>query len=737
MTNEICLNCFKMKGHYEVCPHCGWVEGSPPEQAFHLHPGVTLSNRYIIGTVTGFGGFGTIYKAWDAQLGTVVAIKEFYPAGLVSRVPGTKEAVIFSGDKKENYMQAKGRFLSEAKSLAMFNKNPSIVNVYNFFEENNTAYIVMEYLDGLALRDYLTQQGGKLTVEESLEIVRPVMDALIAIHEKGIVHRDIHPGNIFITANRRVKLLDFGAARLSTGEDEATLTVVVTQGYASPEQYRTKSKQGPFTDVYGLGATLFKMITGVLPEEALDRQVKDNLKKPSELGADVTENLNRATMKAMALKPEIRFQKVADFRDAVFKNSKIDYPEIEYKKRRTRRGIMIAGVMAVLAVLIVTVSLYSTVLRPIPTLDNTVIHEDTINVWVPVSDDEEIQEIQSEAWLGIIERFQGRNEQLTVNIEMIPSSEYAERIGAASGADQPTLYILDGLEGYSAGDFHKLELLYNSLNPEEYLFVDKFETLYPYGSMMPLGFKVYTLYGNDEVAKTMGKGIPAAITDLEELFDEGNSVQITREDISGFLLLYGAEVDARGGVTFGDELVEAVIALKQSYDEQEVDLNLPPLDAMIENELLYLFADSTEIRIMQNALPGYLSIIDIEDNEEFAGEFSDVWVVSGSGVVSTNQKNAAMLFIAYLLNDLSQDEFYLQQDAAAPINRVIFEQFISQDKNPDFDYLSGRTESIRFVGENILWLKAFGNAVYYEILMQDVTEEEIRTFLEGYGKQEG
>jgi len=729
MASEICLNCFKEKGHFDVCPYCGFVEGTPPEQAFHLYAGVTLSGRYIIGTVTGFGGFGTIYKAWDSQLSTIVAIKEFYPAGLVSRVPGTKEVVIFSGDKKDSYLQAKQRFLSEARNLAMFNKNPSIVNVYNFFEENNTAYIVMEYLDGVSLRDYMANKGGKLPVDEALEIVRHVMDALIAIHAKGIIHRDIHPGNIFITANNRIKLLDFGAARLSTGEDEATLTVVVTQGYASPEQYRTKSKQGPYTDIYGLGATLYKMITGVVPEEALDRQVKDKQKKPSEMGADVSENLNKAIMKAMALKAEIRFQNVAAFRDAVFKNSKIDYPEVEYKKRRTRRGILIAGVMAVLVALVVTVSLYSTVLKPIQTLESIGIDPDTILVWIPVSDDADLQQTETEAWQRIIDGFQADNSQINVEFETIPALQYAEKLNAVSGADRPALFCADGLEGNWAESCAPLDLLYTSLDPSQYLFLENYKTLFPSKKAMPLGFKVLTLYGNDQVAKNMGLTIPDSINGIDGLFGNDGSVGIDDKDLPGFLMLFGAKADTNGAYRAGDGLADSVIALYHSQQAQSMEPGSTAFDALKADSLLYLLADTSDLRTIQSTLPGYYSVIDIENGGKLAGEFSNLWCVSNTA--TENQQNAAMKLLAYLLNDLSQDGFYLQQDSFAPLNKAIFEQFLQL--NPDFAFLNDKTNNIQFAGEYTPQLKTFGDAVYDNILTKDVTDDQIRAFLEGYG----
>jgi len=713
-----------------VCPHCGWVEGTLPEQAYHLHPGVTLSGRYIIGTVTGFGGFGTIYKAWDSQLGTIVAIKEFYPAGLVSRVPGTKEIVVFSGERKDNYIQSKKRFLSEARNLAMFNKNPNIVNVFNFFEENNTAYIVMEYLDGVSLRDYLPRHGDKLPVEESLEIVHHVMDALIDIHSKGIVHRDIHPGNIFITADDSVKLLDFGAARLSTGDDEATLTVVVTQGYASTEQYRSKSKQGPYTDIYGLGATLYRMITGILPEEAVDRQVKDNLKRPSELGIEIGENLDRAIMKAMALKAEIRFQKVSEFKDAVFNNSKIDYPEIEFVKRRKRRVILVSGIISALAALIIIIGWYYTTYSQPATLPDVTVEADTIVVWIPIDDKSAVGEPQIAAWQRIVEGFYNDNEQIEVDYKMILASEYAEKLETVSSADEPTMYCIDGLEDLRPGSRASLELLYNSLNPNDFLFVENINTFFPSGNIMPLGFKAYTLYGNNEAARLKGIAIPETITDLDGLFGDGNSVRVERKDVPGFLLLYGAEADESGAYSAGEGLADGLIALKRSYEAQNAKPDELPLDLMSEDRLLYLFADTSDIRNVQNALPGYYSVVSIQNGESLAGVFSDMWVVSATA--TENQQNAAMKFIAYLLNDRSQDEFYLQQDSSAPINKAIFQEFIHL--NPDFEYLSDKTGNIKFAGEFMPQLRVFGDDVYGKILNQEINDEQIRAFLEDYGE---
>jgi serine/threonine protein kinase len=735
--NDICLNCFKKKGAFDVCPRCGFVEGSPPEQAYHLYPGTTLSGRYIIGTVTGFGGFGTIYKAWDTQLGALVAIKEFYPAGLVSRVPGEKEIIIFSGEKRDSYLLAKSRFLSEARNLAMFNKDPNIVNVYSFFEENNTAYIVMEYLDGVSLRDYLAQTDGKLPVDDALEIVKPIIDALIAIHAKGIVHRDIHPGNIFLTANKKIKLLDFGAARLSTGEDESTLTVIVTQGYASPEQYRTKSKQGPFTDIYGLGATLYKMVTGILPDEALDRQVKDTLKKPSELGIAVTDNQDRAIMKALALKPDIRFQKTVDLKTALFEGNKVDFPEIEFQKKRRRRTVLIAALIVVLAGVVTTAGLYGTVLRPTSTFENTNIERDTIRVWLPVSDDEAVGGLQTAAFDEIVQGFlsdetvQGYlsgDARLNVEVESVPASEYAGKIAAAADGGMPTLFMADALPEDArvrGGFMAPLDLLLNSLNvKKDYLFLDSYAEYFPSKNMMPTGFHAAVVYANEVAVADAGLVLPEEIAEMPQLF--AAPAWVGQNALPEYLSLFGAVSVSGGKIQLGAPLAEAIRQMGEAYDA--LGAESLPLEALAEGGVQYFVGGTADLRDVQSALPGYYRVIGLTDAGRAAGGFDDLWSVSADA--PQNQQNIAMLFIAFLLNDFSQDQLYLQQDRALPLTKTVFEDYISL--NADFGFLKESVSDMTMDGEGGPALRAFADGIFADVVPKNLSPEEIESWLRDF-----
>nr|MBQ6241787.1 PASTA domain-containing protein [Lachnospiraceae bacterium] len=269
-----CINCLQQYDSvYVVCPHCGYVPGTPAEEAIHMPPGTRLHGRYTIGQVLGFGGFGVTYIAWDNKLEQKVAIKEYMPSEFSTRMPGHSQISVFGGDKEEQFAAGMRRFVEESRRLAHFQNEPGIVTVYDSFEENNTAYIVMEYLEGETLTSYLNREG-KVQEDEAVAMLLPLMYSLQTVHEAGVLHRDIAPDNIFLTKDGQVKLIDFGAARYATTSHSRSLTVIIKPGYSPEEQYRSMSDQGPHTDVYALGAVLYKMITGVTPPDAMERRAK-------------------------------------------------------------------------------------------------------------------------------------------------------------------------------------------------------------------------------------------------------------------------------------------------------------------------------------------------------------------------------------------------------------------------------------------------------------------------------
>lgn len=314
---KLCLGCMhELSDDMVICPNCGYEEGTLPKEAYYLPAGILLGERYIIGKVLGYGGFGITYIGYDELLKRIVAIKEYFPSNFATRGLESRDVVIYSGEANEQYQAGLQRFISEAKRLAQFNQSDNIVHIYDCIQENKTGYIIMEYLEGKTVKELLKEKK-KLEYNEAEKVILEVLKALEEVHALGIIHRDVAPDNIFIMKNGQVRLLDFGAARYAVSEKTKSLSVILKPGYAPEEQYRTHGEQGPWTDIYGAGATFYKMITGIQPEESVERLLHDEIKKPSEFGIQISEAKENAIMKSVAVRKEDRFQKVSDFRKAL------------------------------------------------------------------------------------------------------------------------------------------------------------------------------------------------------------------------------------------------------------------------------------------------------------------------------------------------------------------------------------------------------------------------------------
>jgi len=277
-----------------------------------LKPGTMLHGKYVLEGVLGEGGFGITYKGRDTTLDIPVAIKEYYPVGVAHRNNTHSQTVTTnSGRPEETFTKGKDSFLNEARVLAKFSREPGIVSVGNFFNENNTAYIVMEFLEGITLKSWL-KNNGNISADYALDLLRPVMRTLANIHQQELIHRDISPDNIMLMPDGTLKLLDFGAARTVSNMDEKSLSVMLKPGYAPEEQYRSRGAQGPWTDVYALCTTIYKCITGITPDDATQRSYRDEVKPPSQLGAKITPAQEAVLLKGMAVLQVNRYQNIQE-----------------------------------------------------------------------------------------------------------------------------------------------------------------------------------------------------------------------------------------------------------------------------------------------------------------------------------------------------------------------------------------------------------------------------------------
>lgn len=313
MQTSLCPYCLKMV-QTDTCPYCG-CDVNYCGYPNHLPVGFTLNGRnpYVIGAARGQGGFGITYIALDTVTNQRVAVKEYYPTHCCGRNNSTY--VYPSYGQEATFSKGKGHFLEEAQILHSLSDINSIVRVMDFFESNNTAYLVMEFLDGSSLKDYVSHQG-KLSASIFLQQMKPLMEDIARMHLRGVIHRDIAPDNIIMLADGSLKLIDFGAARFFSGD--SSMTVVVKKGFAPIEQYM-RNGSNICTDVYALAATMYYCLTGEIPPDSAERQYGESeLIAPSALGADLTSIQEYALEKALELQPKDRLQSVDALLDMIF-----------------------------------------------------------------------------------------------------------------------------------------------------------------------------------------------------------------------------------------------------------------------------------------------------------------------------------------------------------------------------------------------------------------------------------
>lgn len=259
------------------CSRCGFDSRSPSGMEYALPLNTILAGKYVVGRVLGQGGFGITYIGWDLALERKVAIKEYYPSGQVSRTQGTRSLTWYTTEQasvaRKSGMEM---FLKEARKMVKVDNIPGVVRVLELFQENGTAYIVMEFVEGETLKTRL-QKTGPLSWSQTKAIFEPVVHAMSKVHRAGLVHRDLSPDNLMLTADGSVKILDLGAAKDLNVNSGASSMQVAKSGFSPLEQYIQRGNSGPWTDVYAIAATIYYTLTGKLPPNAVDRLDHDTL----------------------------------------------------------------------------------------------------------------------------------------------------------------------------------------------------------------------------------------------------------------------------------------------------------------------------------------------------------------------------------------------------------------------------------------------------------------------------
>lgn len=311
-----CSGCmYVIENESGICD-CGFDEKKYKLEPNCLPIGTVLHDSFVVGKMIGKGGFGITYIGLDTTLEKRVAIKEFYLHGYASRYSQSSTDIVpISENYTSFYENNKKKYLDEARILARFSNIQGIVTVNSFFEENNTAYIIMDYIDGITLKEYL-KKYGPISSEKAFSLLKNVINALEKIHKKNVYHRDIKPSNIMITPEEEAFLLDFGAAREIQDSDE-TITIIKTPGYAPFEQINYHGNQGPWTDIYELCATLYHCVTGKAPIDSNKRMELDDLVEPYKINSRCSKHDSEIIMKGLSLKPDDRYQSIEQLKSAI------------------------------------------------------------------------------------------------------------------------------------------------------------------------------------------------------------------------------------------------------------------------------------------------------------------------------------------------------------------------------------------------------------------------------------
>lgn len=492
-----CMNEMPEGGH--ICSHCGYDQRTVPREVYHLQPGTVLHQKYQIGVVIGFGGFGIVYKAWDFALNRVVAVKEYYPTMYLKRDPGMTQVILFDKKNEDAFLKGKEEFLTEARNIAKYNSHPNIVHVYDFFEENGTAYFVMEYLDGKTLKQYMReakQQGQVIALDSAIMVTRSVLSALSAAHKDKIIHRDIKPGNVFILNDGTVKLFDFGAARFADEDQEQTRTIIITPGYAPPEQYQKKSKQGPYTDIYAVGAMFYEMVTNVKLEESINRKVVDEVRNPNEWNSSIPLPINNAIMRALAIQPEIRFKTVEEFDAAIVSKKETRDAKSELKHRKRIRNLKVAAIALVIAGLLGAVG--SQYLKSYEVASLT---ETTLHVWVkeiPVTDGSDAKEETQAFYTAMLQQFGNDYPKVQIDLTVIDRDSYESTLQAAlAEGNGPDLFETTDIAGLDAYEEPTTAFFTeNPIDVTNYFYLGNYDTYFKNQGGLPLAVDVPVVYEN-------------------------------------------------------------------------------------------------------------------------------------------------------------------------------------------------------------------------------------------------
>ena len=662
-----CDFCFYEYEGGDFCPKCGFKRGGPADELFYLRPGTVLNGRYTIGQSLGAGGFGIVYKAWDSILHSHVAIKEYYPSGLVIRIPGTGRLRVVAASRVNEFNNGKNRFIAECNGTIMlderFKENTSLLHGVSTFDDNGTAYMVMEFLDGTTLTNLVKPDGldnpdgrtNPMAVSEGLSMITAILGAVRDLHAAGVIHRDISPDNIIILADGTAKLIDLGAAKFGKNDNIINAERILKPGYSPPEQYEPDGNAGVHTDIYSVGATLYFALSGIKPFEATTRKDSregDILPAPQNLREDIPKNISNAILTAMEVDYRMRFKSADEFLKALRGEVKVYGRGEKGKRLKRRRLISIAASLVILfAAAAITFMLAS---EQIPTLPDA-----TIELWYVLTENEDIDMQKKNAYEQIIAEFVAIYPNVIVNLHSISNHNYEAEVAAAISHCTPVLFESDSINDETLSGSADISAVANSMRSEVY-FLDRYSRMFPEKNRIPTGFKVSCIFINTTLSSYLGDGTG----DLSDLLAS------MQRDASKMAVFSGHEDDFSsvfGSVPFVDS------------------------SSFFSNETGALFADTSMLSSVQSAFVGRYKLLRI-DMPEIPAYFGGMYSVPAC---TGDELRVLIRLLEFMLDGNAQDALHIQtQNGLIPLNKNEVETY--QDVFYDFSYFFKNTENYVF-----------------------------------------
>lgn len=621
-----CTSCFgEYEERFNLCPHCGYYEDMQENPVNRLPHGTILNRRYIVGKTLGVGGFGITYKAWDSKLEKIVAIKEYYPSAIVNRAPGSKDIILVDKKSSKVFKFGYKRLLDEARYVAKMKGKGNILSVNAFFEENNTSYMVMEYLKGIQLRE-IVQQKGKLNVDEAIDLFVSICDALKVVHSEKTIHRDVAPDNIMIdeNANNTITLIDFGNARFS-GADELE-DIVVKEGFSPIEQYDNVRKQGAWTDIYAVGATMYYALTGIKPDESRNRKEEDKLAPPHKIVPNIPINISNVIMRAMALEEHLRYQNVDDMKRDLYRDKVPTVKQVVRKKKIKRAVSIVAAIVAIGLGFVYFANNYM-----VKRAQVHLPYDTSITMWISADDNG----VKENAISNMIDYFEESYEADKINVELvaIPEDEYEEKLKSAIKDDKlPEIFENTSYSDKYAKHTENIKTIVNSVKKDIYFFDDvndmaKDNEILVYGFDMPVLYVNTTLYKGSLNCKDI-------LSELEiEDITEHNEIDafLNNEDevFYGYISDYSEvqKIQERAG-TYEVISLDGKLECKYSIAFSMTDCNKDKTE-VAETMLLSMYSDIAEdIMFIQSEIPvvplNKNTLKTFENGSEFAGFFESI-----------------------------------------------------------------------------------------------------------------